>query len=93
MRATVLALVLCACEPSAPPLQPTPRQPLDSSSCDAACAHLRELQCEEGFALQDGTSCEQFCHDTQDSGHALNPTCVLTIQTCSELDSRCARSY
>lgn len=92
MRAWILVLCcVSACEPA--PLQPTPRPPLDSSSCDAACAHLRELRCEEGFALQDGTSCEQFCHDTQDSGHALNPACVLTIRICSELDSRCARGY
>lgn len=91
MRALLLVLFLCACGPTPP--KPTPRPPLDSSSCDAACAHLRELQCEEGFALQDGTSCEQFCHDTQDSGHALNPACVLTIRTCSELDSRCAMGY
>jgi hypothetical protein len=87
MRGFVPILFVMACSATPAP-QPGPR-PLDASACDAACAHLRDLSCEEGLVLQDGTTCEAFCHDTASAGHNLNPDCLLTIKACSEIDSKC----
>jgi len=77
----LLALVI-SCGP-----KPLPNVPPDTDQCAAACEHLRELGCEEGKPLEDGTSCEKFCEDTQNSGHWLNPTCVKDIMSCSEIDA------
>lgn len=80
---------LCACEEHES--TPTPVDPADQTACPAACEHLRELGCEEGEPLEDGTTCEQFCEQTQEQGHALRPSCVATITTCSELEQKCAQ--
>lgn len=73
----------CAsCEP-----KPTPHPPTDTDQCPAACEHLRELGCPEGDPLEDGTTCEKFCIDTQEAGHGLNPTCVKDITSCEEIDN------
>jgi len=82
-------LLLCACEDPVP--TPTPVDPADETSCPAACEHLRELGCEEGEPLEDGTTCETFCVETQEQGHALRPSCVVTITTCAELETKCAQ--
>jgi hypothetical protein len=85
----VLFLVLLAgCPPVTP--QPSPREPTDTPNCAKACEHLAKLGCEEGKPLEDGTTCTTFCENTQQSGHALNPTCVMSIIECSELDSKCS---
>ena len=60
-------------------------QPNDTAQCGAACAHLVTLGCPEGQPLGDGTSCEKFCVDTQQAGHALAPSCIVTIKACPEL--------
>lgn len=69
--------------------QPTPIEPKDTAYCPAACDKLRVLGCEEGNDLPDGTTCEKFCVDTQKSGHALRPSCVMDMQSCADL-SKCS---
>jgi len=71
---------------------PDPVDPPDTQDCGAACSHLRDLGCEEGQPLEDGTTCEQFCVETQDSGHWLRPSCVINITTCSELETVCGEA-
>jgi len=71
--------------------EPTPREPTDTPNCAKACEHLNKLGCEEGKPLGDGTTCTKFCENTQKSGHALNPTCVMTITKCEELDAKCSK--
>ena len=58
--------------------------------CASFCQHLRTMGCREGEPLQDGTSCEVFCVNTQEAGHNLNIPCVLQTQSCTELQ-RCNR--
>lgn len=65
---------------------PTPVEPKDTVDCPAACERLRELACPEGQPLEDGTTCETFCEDTQKSGHALRPSCVMGITSCSQVN-------
>ncbi len=81
------ALILIGCGPK----QPVIHVPTDTADCPAACKHLRGedgsgLSCEEGKPLADGTTCEKFCADTQNSGHALVPSCVVKITKCSDMD-------
>jgi hypothetical protein len=78
LAATLLG---ATCKP--PPPQPV--EPKDTADCPAACEKLRELGCPEGDPLEDGTTCEVFCKDTQESGHALRPSCVMGITDCSQL--------
>ncbi len=91
MKTFFLALILslAACGPAVQ--RPHPHLPTDTPRCPDACAHLRNLKCEEGQPLEDGTTCEDFCQATQESGHALNPTCVMTIKSCDELNTVCSR--
>lgn len=86
--APVLAVLLLGC-----PAQPPPPRalPTDTADCAGACAHLRELHCPEGEPLEDGTSCTMFCEETQNSGHALRPSCVIHIKACAEVETICAR--
>lgn len=58
---------------------------LSSCACNRACSHLRDLGCEEGFPLEDGTTCEQFCNETQENGHYVDTDKVCKIRTCDEL--------
>lgn len=66
--------------------KPVVTTPDDTDMCAPACEHLRDLGCEEGEPLEDGTSCEAFCIEVQTSGHSLNPTCVADIAACSEIE-------
>jgi hypothetical protein len=86
MKTFFLALTLClaACGPAVE--HPHPHLPTDTPRCPDACAHLRELKCDEGQPLADGTTCEAFCESTQSSGHALMPSCVVNIKKCSDMD-------
>jgi hypothetical protein len=85
----VLAAVLCGC-PNREVIRPTPVQPTDTSSCAAACKKLDDMHCEEGKPLEDGTSCTKFCEDTQHSGHALRPSCILEkVSRCQDIDKLC----
>lgn len=83
----LFAVVLLGC----PPRPPVRVLPTDTASCDAACKHLQELHCPEGEPLENGTSCTMFCEETQSSGHALNPSCVIHIKKCAEVETICAR--
>lgn len=62
-------------------------EPGDTAKCPAACGHLRALGCPEGQPLEDGTSCEKFCQDTQKNGQPLAPACILTIKECSQIET------
>ena len=66
---------------------PTPIEPKDTADCPSACEKMRSLGCEEGTPLEDGTTCEKFCIDTQKSGHALRPSCVMEITACDQAES------
>ena len=66
---------------------PAIHAPNDTPQCADACVHLRTLKCAEGNPLPNGTTCEQFCQSTQQSGHALILSCVMRINNCSEMDS------
>ncbi|OPZ34512.1 MAG: hypothetical protein BWY99_02507 [Synergistetes bacterium ADurb.BinA166] len=88
--AAILTLIasLAACGPRN---EPVVHVPDDTPDCPAACRHLRGedgsgLDCEEGKDLPDGTTCEKFCLDTQQSGHGLNPSCVVRVGKCSDMD-------
>ena len=61
-------------------------EPEDTDNCPAACQNLRALGCSEGQPLPDGTSCERFCVETQINGMPLNPTCIMQITSCDEVD-------
>lgn len=63
--------------------------PEDTHKCPEACSNLRSLGCEEGQDLEDGTTCEDFCRETQERGHALNPTCLATVKSCAEVEDKC----
>lgn len=93
MRRHLLALVLflSGCGGAQPSVVPVVVEPGDTDKCPAACAHLRDLGCEEGQPLEDGTTCEKFCVETQKNGQPLNPTCVLSITACTEIES-CTRA-
>jgi hypothetical protein len=83
MKKIILLLFLAGC-----PQTPKPEaQP--NATCAQACAHLAELGCPEAKSLPDGTTCQVFCENTQDAGHALDAGCVLTISKCEELNVRC----
>lgn len=69
--------------PVTPP--PIAVEPNDTENCPAACENLRKLGCPEGEPLENGTTCEKFCEDTQKAGHGLNPTCVMAMTECSGL--------
>ncbi len=68
------------------PVVPVVIEPEDTIRCPAACEHLRALGCEEGTPLADGTTCETFCVDTQKNGYPLNPTCIMSIKKCTEVE-------
>lgn len=97
MKKTMLqvcaAVILLAGCPD-PVVRPRFIVPTDTPSCPAACAHLRELHCPEGDPIphpehpDDRTfdiTCEKFCQDTQNSGHPLQPSCVVRIHKCSDM--------
>lgn len=72
---------------------PNPAVITDTNMCEPACKHLRELHCPQGEPLSDGTSCETVCVNTQKHGVWLNPTCVITLKTCEQLEPVCAESH
>ena len=84
MRWLLLLVTLVACHTYGPVLPPMPTTPTDTN-CAGACEHLRVLGCEEGAPLPDGTTCEQFCKETQKQGHALRPSCVMKLKSCSPM--------
>jgi hypothetical protein len=79
----VVLMMGATCNNVRPP--PIAIEPEDTHNCAAACTKLQELGCPEGDPLPDGTTCTKFCEDTQQSGHPLNPTCVMGMSSCDEL--------
>lgn len=82
--AIAASFAVLSCGPSVQ--HPHVHQPTDTPKCADACIHLRELKCVEGTPLPDGTTCESFCESTQNSGHALTPSCVMRINKCSDME-------
>lgn len=88
-------LIIAGCP--ATTIKPHPVQPTDTPSCAAACKKLEGLKradgtvgCEEAQPLEDGTSCTKFCEDTQNSGHALRPSCIIEkVTRCEDIDRLC----
>jgi len=79
----VAAFLLTSCWLRPPPV---PVEPNDTDKCAAACVNLRKLKCL-GAELDAGDTCEVKCVSQQESGHAMNPTCVAGIQDCIQLRS------
>jgi hypothetical protein len=82
-------LVVVGCCPT-----PAPHAGLgDVASCADACKHIgpQGLDCPEGLPLENGTSCQKFCEDTIGTGHALNPSCIVSVKTCSDIEKLCTR--
>ncbi len=84
---SVMIGVILACK-SVPPM---PIEPTGTSSCPAACDQMKKLGCPEGEDVPDGPSCIQFCVETQERGHSLNPQCLKTIDTCGEIKTKCGQ--
>ena len=78
---------MLGCTIATNPPKPVIVEPVDTLDCDDACSHLRDLSCEEGKNLPDGTTCESFCENTQQNGHALAPSCVVNIDSCDDMDN------
>lgn len=78
------------------PPSPSPLDPPNTDDCAAMCDHLEALGCEEGQPVYDSdvegpvdvpnTSCEEFCRRSQQRGAFLNPRCVSTVLTCSQIE-------
>lgn len=80
---TFSVLVGATCNSRPPPI---PIEPTDTANCSTSCEHLQKLGCDEGKPLEDGTTCTKFCEDTHKNGFGLNPTCVMGIKECSEIN-------
>ena len=72
-----------------PSQMPVVIQPDDTADCGAGCAHLKKLGCPEGDVLPNGTTCKAWCEETQKKGHALGPSCWVTVKECTNLDAKC----
>jgi len=79
----MMAMVSCQTIP------PMPIEPPGTSSCPAACQQMKMLGCPEGEDIPEGPTCTQFCIETQELGHSMNPQCLKTINTCEEISSKC----
>ena len=87
----ILAVVVFMVSCQTIPPQPVPIEPTGTSSCLAACDRMKQLSCPEGEDIPDGPSCVQFCVETQERGHSLNPQCLKTINTCEEIYTKCGQ--
>jgi hypothetical protein len=81
----LLIAFFISCHIYGPVVGPAPITPIDKD-CAGACQHLRDLGCEEGQPLEDGTSCETFCEATIKNGHALRPSCIKTLTSCDPVE-------
>lgn len=107
-----LALLSVSGCPRSSEITPTPPIITDQNNCEAACAQLKRLECEEGTPLVpndagtcvisdtcgvgqtcvDGKcawTCTKFCTDTENAGVFLDPTCVMHVTSCDQVD-RCS---
>lgn len=83
----ILFTAMLGCHCSGSTIPPVTQPPADTAMCQAACDHLAQLHCPEAQPLSDGTTCVAFCTQVQMNGHALNPTCVSTIPSCSAIST------
>ena len=74
-----------------PDRDPHPIVADDIEDCPAAAAKLTELDCEEGKPAPDGQTFEEFCKETMTLGHAMRPSCLKTIESCDEIESKCGQ--
>jgi len=75
-------LVIVGCTILPPPDDPPKPTP---TGCPAACDNLRRLGCPEG--QPEGDTCDAVCENAEASGIAtVNPQCLATIKSCSEVD-------
>jgi hypothetical protein len=90
IRTIILSLFIIACS-STP--KPTPHPPDDTPSCTTACQKMENMGCEEAQPAEDGTTCQKFCEDTQNSGHALNPSCIMqtSVRICADIQNICGQ--
>ena len=59
--------------------------PIDQDQCAPACERMKSLGCEEGGDIE-GLTCTEWCVATLDVGHGLNPTCIVQINACGEIE-------
>jgi len=82
----IVALITTGCSGCKP--TPTPDPKTDIELCDEAEERLLELGCEEGapIIMPDGTQVAftQFCIDTANAGHWLNPRCLMNLKSCDK---------
>jgi hypothetical protein len=50
---------------------------------------MKKLGCPEGDDLENGTTCQKFCEDTEEAGHPLNTACIIEATSCEALHSDC----
>jgi len=91
MKKITILIVILMLAVSCKTIPPMPIEPTGTSSCPAACAKMQWLGCPEGADFPDGTTCIQFCVETQEGGHSLNPQCLKTIETCEEIHTKCGQ--
>lgn len=75
------------CLPNSPAIESVPRE---THKCAEVCAHMRDLGCEEGQPLSDGTPCTVWCTKTEEAGMPLGLSCLLTAKNCNEVQA-CAK--
>jgi hypothetical protein len=82
----VLVLISSCVQPSPWYIEP---EDLEASKqgCERACAHMRTLSCTQAKDLEDGTTCEEFCFQTERQGLGLNTKCIEQIKTCDEINT------
>lgn len=79
-----LGLVVGSCCSDVPPTVPK-----KSINCVAACKHLRDLKCQEGYPTPEGNPCEMVCENVQFSGIVLlDLQCIVASENCNEA-SKC----
>lgn len=85
-RVALLVLVLTACGPRHPPGWVG----VDAAvSCDAACAHLAAMGCDDGKPTPAGVPCVTVCQHGKDIGYLPPPTtCIAHAPDC-ETASNC----
>jgi hypothetical protein len=106
-RHLLLLALLTGCPTSgtiSPFISPAPVP--DSSLCASMCQHIGPvdaggLGCEEGEPLYDSTkpgplgvpneTCTEFCQHQQANGVFINPRCVMTVTSCSQIEAARAK--
>lgn len=98
MRHTLAILLFClSCSSNGrSPPSPNPPIPPDTDLCGSMCTHLEVLKCEEGKPVYDSdcpgpvgvpnVTCTEFCVKQQKRGSYMNPSCVLTVEACPQIE-------